>query len=1337
MKYILALFCLFLIDNYLAQITPPYFNNFDNPSIDTVGWSHYSLTGSDNWELGVPSGVNLVLAFSQPNVWATNLDGDFTQNSVMCLETPYFNFSDTTKSYTFGFTHQTEMYSYHGGNIEYTTDSGQTWVLLYGSAGQYNQWYSNPSCSGVGGQPAWSYNYNSSFRFSYHLLDTLKGENNVKFRFKFGGTSNPKEGWVIDNFSITETGSNIYGVQLDTINVTKKCPTFDLNLTLIYSGIIQTPFMNVVRYYWSDDAIFDSNDTLIGIKSQNVSSTIQWNKSFTLPSSLNVGYKYIFYKMDDDSLLVETNETDNLGMAVLLVDSLYELPFISNFDDTTSLWENIGNKWEYGQGDIFHIEGVHSGHIGIRNFTFTDDYIKSPHLSPNTSDTTVISFWYTSTYGLTHNWYNAIRYELGCGSVLKDIANVPIPRDDEWDFFNAYLPIEADTAEDIRIYINNYNAKVVIDDIYIGSAKADLSIERNKKNRFTNSTSTTDTLHYYLNNGGLKFAPSSNTAFYWSTDSLLDGSDVYLGTKTEGSMTDTSRVWSFFYYTKPTTTPGKYYILYILDSTEVIDEMREYNNYGYFILYQEPPNIIPYFNNFETTIQGWEHESSLGIDDWEWGVPLGNYLNYAFSGTKMWITEDTGMVDVMSRMHLYTPVFDLSNSISPVIEFQMNSYISDYGTSLPGVNFGMNMSYSIDGGATWEILDTTSNSYNSWYYPVNYNEGSGKDYTTNGLQSGLFFNKYENVFVDNLRNYNSRDVDRDTYYNLDIKFLAGNSSVRFRYNAAYKSETIIPLEGVSFDDFKISEAYIDLVVPITKSLMTSSLSTELKFFMKIKNSGNYISLPTTCNYYLSTDSLLDVGDFFVANKTIPEIRPDMYHYINFKHSIPSNLSNYKYLIYEIDPSNINLESNESNNIGFWTLALDSINSYPYYEDFEGTVVNGWNHYITGTYQNIHVENYWRVRNLLAPSDVVYQTDMKSGELFTERINMFELNVPTFYIESPAFNFSDFTNITLSFDLMCVGEHSVNDKDGGNMQYSLDGGNSWVLLNTQGNSLNWYTHSVLNNLDNEPGWSKNPAGYSLAVLDSTYFDLSFLSGDTNVLFRYKYRSVYTPYGGGTVSGMRIDNFRIIGTQITKLTPITICEGDSILIFGEYQSVQNQYYDTLMNSMGKDSIINQELNVIIIDTSLNVISNTLTSNQLLGSYQWLNCNNNYAYISGATNQNYTAITNGSYAVEITENGCVDTSACYSIIVIGINEVINDLGVLIYPNPNTGLFTIEKSSELDKEVRVSLLDASSRVIIDKLIPKGQQKIEMDITNYSKGVYYLQLTVGEEVFVKKILKN
>ena len=108
-------------------------------------------------------------------------------------------------------------------------------------------------------------------------------------------------------------------------------------------------------------------------------------------------------------------------------------------------------------------------------------------------------------------------------------------------------------------------------------------------------------------------------------------------------------------------------------------------------------------------------------------------------------------------------------------------------------------------------------------------------------------------------------------------------------------------------------------------------------------------------------------------------------------------------------------------------------------------------------------------------------------------------------------------------------------------------------------------------------------------------------------------------------------------------------------------------------------------------------------------------------------------------IDSNSCInsDTTIVYVQSCVGIDEISNDFGILIYPNPNTGEFIIEKPISLNKEVKVKLLDATSKLILEKVIPIGKQKVEMDITKYSKGIYYLQLIVDDEVFVKQILKN
>ncbi len=78
--------------------------------------------------------------------------------------------------------------------------------------------------------------------------------------------------------------------------------------------------------------------------------------------------------------------------------------------------------------------------------------------------------------------------------------------------------------------------------------------------------------------------------------------------------------------------------------------------------------------------------------------------------------------------------------------------------------------------------------------------------------------------------------------------------------------------------------------------------------------------------------------------------------------------------------------------------------------------------------------------------------------------------------------------------------------------------------------------------------------------------------------------------------------------------------------------------------------------VIDASTTQAGATITaSNTSLGvSYQWLDCEDNFASLIGETNQSYTATTTGSYAVEVTLNGCLDTSACVVVDLSSIDEL-----------------------------------------------------------------------------------
>lgn len=114
-------------------------------------------------------------------------------------------------------------------------------------------------------------------------------------------------------------------------------------------------------------------------------------------------------------------------------------------------------------------------------------------------------------------------------------------------------------------------------------------------------------------------------------------------------------------------------------------------------------------------------------------------------------------------------------------------------------------------------------------------------------------------------------------------------------------------------------------------------------------------------------------------------------------------------------------------------------------------------------------------------------------------------------------------------------------------------------------------------------------------------------------------------------------------------------------------------------GCDSIV--LLNLTINHTNgstTNNIGSTIIANNNFASYVWLDCNNNFEPIPGETSDSYTSFSGGSYAVELTENGCVDTSACVTIASVGLIENTFSDAFTIFPNPTKGQFSIKFEKE-----------------------------------------------------------
>jgi hypothetical protein len=233
-----------------------------------------------------------------------------------------------------------------------------------------------------------------------------------------------------------------------------------------------------------------------------------------------------------------------------------------------------------------------------------------------------------------------------------------------------------------------------------------------------------------------------------------------------------------------------------------------------------------------------------------------------------------------------------------------------------------------------------------------------------------------------------------------------------------------------------------------------------------------------------------------------------------------------------------------------------------------------------------------------------------------------------------------------------------------------------------------------------------------------------------------------------SGLYIDTLfnatgcdSIVTTNLTvypiydSLQTIYLCSYDSLLIGGIYQDTTGVYIDTIIDANGCINTITTTLWVFApINTSVTINNNNLVANYPpLGgvTYQWLDCNINFSPISGETNQIFTPIANGSYAVIVNNTNCVDTSICTSFMTVGLTPLENNFYINIYPNPTNEDLILEVNNLLENK-SYKLLDNIGRQLLFGSIDK--KKTTLQLKDITKGIYYLQIldNLGHQKTIK-----
>jgi hypothetical protein len=209
-----------------------------------------------------------------------------------------------------------------------------------------------------------------------------------------------------------------------------------------------------------------------------------------------------------------------------------------------------------------------------------------------------------------------------------------------------------------------------------------------------------------------------------------------------------------------------------------------------------------------------------------------------------------------------------------------------------------------------------------------------------------------------------------------------------------------------------------------------------------------------------------------------------------------------------------------------------------------------------------------------------------------------------------------------------------------------------------------------------------------------------------------------------------NYSTTGTDVQ-----TACDTYTWIDGNTYTASNNTATHTLSNAAGCDSIVTLNLTInSVSDLTTSITGITISANNSGATYQWLDCDNNYSMISGETNSSYAPSANGNYAVQLTEDGCIDTSACAAITTVGIieNNFGNDL--IVYPNPTNGNFSIDLGA-IYENTSILITDLSGKLIESKFITQSQT-INLTL-EAPTGIYIVSIQAGNKNAVARLVKK
>jgi hypothetical protein len=354
------------------------------------------------------------------------------------------------------------------------------------------------------------------------------------------------------------------------------------------------------------------------------------------------------------------------------------------------------------------------------------------------------------------------------------------PKETEWTKQNFNLSdFGADYTDSLKIRFNMGPAYA--DNAFSGWNIDDFRLLANYLNRDVGVTeilkpidgcghTSADSVKVKVRNYGA--IPSVDTIpLVFSTDGITFQRDTIFGSIP--SVSDTTIAFSVY---ADLEEPDIYSDFFVATALSGDEDMT--NDTLYKSIVTLPTHELSFYNDFETINELWLVSGKN--PSWEQVSPSGVVINSAYSGSKVWMTNDLSLYNSNDSSFVEFPCFNLSEEYHPIVEFQIWYYAEE---DIDGAR----LEYSMDNGESWEIVDTTGNNLGfDWYNSSNVAALSSPGW---GKNTG-----------------NWKEVKC-----LLPEILANNPSVKFRMRFG-SDDANNSTDGFAFDDFRIYNAPPDVGV---------------------------------------------------------------------------------------------------------------------------------------------------------------------------------------------------------------------------------------------------------------------------------------------------------------------------------------------------------------------------------------------------------------------------------------------------------------------------------------------------------------------------------------------